>query len=203
MKPEHLNRIQRAGVIAMLLLLVACGGHEFWATPIAAISVSPPAPSLLTGAQQQFTANATYQNGGTKVLAVPVWTTSNAAIVFINSSGMATAVAIGSATISASSEGISGSTTVSITTSPLNSIEITPQNPSVRFSQGTQQFSATAVFSDGTIRDISSGVTWTSSNSAAATIGKTGLATLAGSGTTTIKATSGNVSDSTTLTVIP
>src|SRR6516164_7234785 len=107
-----------------VLTNASCGGHEFWASPIVSISVTPPAPSLLTGAQQQFTASATYQNGSTKVLGVPAWTTSNATIVFINSSGVATAVATGSATISASSEGISGSTTVSVTTSPLNSIQV-------------------------------------------------------------------------------
>jgi hypothetical protein len=203
MKHDPIERLLLASIIVMLLAFISCGGHEFWATPIASISVTPPAPSLLTGAKQQFTASATYTNGSVKVLGAPAWTTSNAAIVFINSSGVATAVATGSATISASSEGIAGSTTVSVTTSPLNSIEIGPVNPSLRVSQGSQQFSATGVFSDGTIVDISSGVTWTSSNTSVATISKTGLASAVAIGTTTIKATSGNVSDSTILTVTP
>ena len=188
---------------AILLLGVCVSCEDFWHVPITSISVTPPAPSLLTGATQQFTANATLEDGSKKVLTGPVWTTSNVAVLFINSSGVATAVTSGSATISASEEGISGSTTVTITTSPLVSIEISPQNTTVGVSKGSVQFAATGHFSDGTVKDISAGVSWTSSNTSVATISQTGVATLIRAGATTIEATSGNVSASTGLTVAP
>ena len=203
MKYQEVDRYTLAIATFILLTTLSCGGHEFWATPIASISVTPPSPSLLTGVQQQFTAFATFENGSGKVLSNATWTTSNATIIFINNSGVATAVAQGSATISASSEGVSGSTTVAVTTSPLTSIEITPTNVSISASQASQQFAATGTFSDGSVHDISSGVTWTSSNTAAATINKTGLASLVRAGTTTITAASGNIQASTTLTVLP
>lgn len=190
---------------ALLLSLsfwcLSCEG--FWDIPIASITITPPAPSLLTGFKQQFTASATYVDGSTGVLKSPVWTTSNVNVLFINDSGVATTIAPGSATISASERSITGSTTVTITSSPLVSIEINPANPSITVSQGSQQFSATGLFSDGTVTDITNGVSWSSSDLSIATISKTGLASAVGkAGTTTIQATSGTVVASTTLTVV-
>lgn len=86
----------------------------------------------------------------------------------------------------------------------LSSIAVTPANPSV--TAGTsQQFGATGTFSDGSTQDVTTAVTWASSNSAVATIsntsGSNGLAATSSAGSTTIKATQGTVSGSTTLAV--
>ena len=189
-------------LILALVTLLCTSCDDFWHVPIASISVTPPAPSILTGFKQQFTASATYVDGSRGVLKAPVWTTSNVSVLFISDSGVATAVAAGSATISASEDGITGSTTVTITTSPLTSIEIGPSNPSITVAQGSQQFSATGLFSDGTLTDITNGVSWTSSDLSVATINQTGLASAVGkAGSTTITATSGTIVASTTLTV--
>jgi trimeric autotransporter adhesin len=189
-------------VVLIMLPIVCTSCEDFWHVPIASITVTPPALSLLTGFKQQFTASVTYVDGSRAVLKSPVWTTSNAAILFTNNSGMATAVAPSSATISASADGVSGSTTVTITSSPLTSIEISPSNPSITVAQGSQQFSATGLVSDGTVTDITNGVSWSSSDVSIATINKTGLASAVGKArSTTIQATSGNIVASTTLTV--
>jgi hypothetical protein len=183
-------------LIVLSLVWTSCEG--FWHVPIASISVTPPAPSLLAGFKQQFTASATYGDGTRSVLTSVVWTTSNAGVLFINDSKSATAVTSGSATISATGDGVSGSTTVTITSSPLTSIEISPSNPSISVAQGSQQFAPTGLFSDGTVTDISSGVSWSSSDLSVATINKTGRASAVGKvGNTTIQATSGNVNAST------
>ena len=60
----------------------------------------------------------------------------------------------------------------------------------------TQQFAATAYYSDGSQKDISSGAGWGSSNTSAATVNATGLASVASTvttagGTSVITATSG------------
>lgn len=193
------EKVLRIGLLMVLMACTSCSG--FWDIPISSISVTPPSPSLLTGFQQQFTASATYVDGSTGVLKSPVWTSSNAAVVFINANGIATTVAPGSATISASERGVSGSTTVTILTSPLTSIQVSPTNPSIT-TQGSQQFSASGIFNDGTLKDITNGVTWTSSDTSIATINALGLASATGKlGSTTITATSGSISASTTLTV--
>ena len=67
----------------------------------------------------------------------------------------------------------------------------------------SQQFVASAVYSDGSSQDLVSGVTWTSSLPSAATIDANGGATTLAAGTTTITATVGSLTDSTTLTVAP
>jgi hypothetical protein len=80
---------------------------------------------------------------------------------------------------------------------------VTPSNPSISPSQ-TQQFTATGTYSDGSTKNISTSVTWASSNTAVATIGaSTGLATGVTAGTSLISATLGSVvspSDSLTVT---
>jgi hypothetical protein len=85
---------------------------------------------------------------------------------------------------------------------PLASIAVTPANQSLTVG-GTQQFTATGTYSDGSTQNLTSQVTWASSNTAAATINSAGLATAVAAATTTISATLGSVSGSTGLTVTP
>src|SRR6185369_5763764 len=68
-----------------------------------------------------------------------------------------------------------------------------------------QQFTATGTFSDNSTQDLTTVVTWSSSDLAKAAIsnaaGTNGQATALGAGTASITATSGSVSGSSTLTV--
>ena len=82
----------------------------------------------------------------------------------------------------------------------LSSIAVTPTNPTVLVGAG-QQFTATGTYSDTSTQNLSSQVTWTSSNTASATINASGLATGVSVGTTTISAALTGVTGSTTLTV--
>ena len=84
---------------------------------------------------------------------------------------------------------MSGSTTLTVTDATLVSIEVTPAAPSITNSL-TQQFTATGTLSDSSTQDLTTQVTWASSDSAVATVsnaaGSNGLATTAtGVGTTT------------------
>ncbi len=82
----------------------------------------------------------------------------------------------------------------------LSSITVTPSNPSILVG-GRQQFTATGNYSDGSHQDLTSSATWTSSSPSIATITSTGLATGVAAGSTTIKAASGSIYGTTTLTV--
>ncbi|MGD0417459.1 MAG: choice-of-anchor D domain-containing protein [Terriglobales bacterium] len=82
-------------------------------------------------------------------------------------------------------------------TAVLVSIAVTPNNATVpqgRFAQ----FTATGTYSDGTTQNLTSTATWSSSNTAVATINSSGLATSVGAGSATITATSGTISGSAT-----
>jgi uncharacterized protein YjdB len=120
------------------------------------------------------------------------------------SKGLATGVAAGTTTITATSGSVSGSTTLTVTAATLVSISVTPTNPSI--AKGTtRQFTATGTYSDSTTQNLTTAVTWSSSSTTVATIsnatGSKGLATGVAAGTTTITATSGSVSGTTSLTV--
>ena len=82
----------------------------------------------------------------------------------------------------------------------LSSIKVTPVTPSIAVGQ-TQQFTATATYWDASTANITSSVTWTSSNTIVATINSLGLATANVGGSSRIKAKLGIISDSTTLSV--
>ena len=83
--------------------------------------------------------------------------------------------------------------TVTATTATLQSIAVTPAAPSVG-TGSTVQFSAMGTYSDNSTKNITSSVTWASSNPAFATIvAATGLATGVAVGTTEITATQGSV----------
>ena len=96
--------------------------------------------------------------------------------------------------------GGSSSTTSNAPAGSLVSIAVTPNSPSAP--AGTvQQLTATGTYSDFSTRDITSQVTWTSSNTTTATIDGSGLASAKAKGTTTIIAASGGKSGQAFLTV--
>lgn len=70
----------------------------------------------------------------------------------------------------------------------LTTITVTPANPTILEGQNVQ-FTATGTYSDTTSLDISSTVTWGTTNPSVATVNSTGLATGTGLGAVTISAT--------------
>jgi hypothetical protein len=176
---------------------------------LVSIAVTPTNPSIVNGTTQQFTATGTYSDSSTQDLTTAVtWDSSRAYRATISnaagSNGLASAIAAGSATITATSGSISGSTSLTVTSATLVSIAVTPTNPSI-VEGTTQQFTATGTYSDSSTQDLTTVVTWNSSAESVATIsnaaGSRGLSTSGDAGSTTITATSGNVSGTTTLTV--
>ncbi len=85
----------------------------------------------------------------------------------------------------------------------LVSVAVTPATASVAIG-ATQQFVATASYSDGSSRDVSTSSAWTSATPAVATVNATnGLATGVSAGTSAISAAFAGKSASATLTVLP
>jgi hypothetical protein len=170
---------------------------------LVSIKVTPANPSIAKGTTQQFTATGTYSDNGTLNLTNSVtWGSSSTAVATITSGGLATGLATGSTTIQATLGSISGSTGLTVTAPVLVSIVVTPANSSIT-TGATPQFTAMGIYSDGSSLNLTSLVTWTSTNSAVATINGTGLVTGVTPGSTTIQATSGSISGSTGLTVTP
>jgi len=97
---------------------------------------------------------------------------------------------------------INGSTTLTVTGPALVSLAVAPVNPLVAPGLSIQ-FTTTGRLSDGSTQDLTKTVTWASWAAGVATINSIGLAAGIGTGSTTIQATFGSISNSTTLTVMP
>ncbi|HEX6494752.1 MAG TPA: Ig-like domain-containing protein [Acidobacteriaceae bacterium] len=154
---------------------------------LTSIAVTPPTPSIAVGTTEQFTATATYSDGSTApVTTTVIWTSTNPAAATISSAGLATAVAAGSTTVTASLNGISGNTTLTVAPS-LSSVSVSP-NPADIGIGATQQFAATAKYSDNSIKDVTATAAWTIDKTAVATINSAGLATGVAAGSATVTA---------------
>src|SRR2546428_4490588 len=76
--------------------------------PVAAVTVSPAAPTVQVGQTAQLTATPKDANGTPLSGRAVTWASNNTAVAMVNGSGLVTAVATGAATITATSEGQSG-----------------------------------------------------------------------------------------------
>jgi hypothetical protein len=127
------------------------------------------------------------------------WTSSNASAATVSASGLVTGVAAGDATITATSEGKTGSLTVTVTTVPVATVKVTLSATSLAVGQ-TAQAQATLLDSAGNVLTGRS-VSWASSATTAASVTAAGLITALASGTTDIVATSEGKTGSATLSV--
>jgi trimeric autotransporter adhesin len=164
------------------------------------ITVTPSATKLAAGTLLQFTATGNFDDGSTQPLTSLTWSSSAQNLLTIDVNGVATGVIAGSATVTATSGTISGTASVTVTNATISSIAVTPANSTMPIG-AMKQFTAVATLSDSTTQDVSLSALWSSSTAAAATISNQGLANSVANGTTTISATVGAVSGSTSLTV--
>jgi trimeric autotransporter adhesin len=165
---------------------------------LTAIQILPSAPNVAKGTSLQFTAEGIYSDLSTRVLTDDVtWQSGSPTIASISngttSRGFAVALDIGSTTITATdpATGIVGSTTLTVSAATLVRIDVDPAN--LTLPRGSSElYTATGVYTDFTTQDLTASVTWSSSNTTAATIsnavGSEGLATTLAAGTTTITA---------------
>src|SRR5205807_1943306 len=83
--------------------------------PVASVTVSPASASVGVGQTVQLTATAKDANGNTLSGRVVTWSSDNTSAATVNGSGLVTGVAAGSATITATSEGQSGASAITVT----------------------------------------------------------------------------------------
>jgi uncharacterized protein YjdB len=169
------------------------------AMPVATVTLSPTSAALSISGTQQLTATTRDSIGNVLSGRVVSWTSSSAAVATVSSTGLVTGVTAGSTTITATSEGKSGTATVTVSSVGVYSVTVTPATAALAIAQSTQL--------TATLRDVSNNVltgrtvTWTTSNVAAATVSTAGLVTGVAAGSATITATSEGKSGTATVTV--
>lgn len=141
----------------------------------------------------QFAATALFSNGTTQdESTTATWTSSNSAAATVDNTGLATGVALGTTNIAAFFNGVTA-TAAALEVDQLNTITMNPTSASIA-SGGSQTFMALGNFTlasgSSAQQDISTQVTWASSNTNVATVDSSGNITTVGQGTTNITATS-------------
>ncbi len=171
---------------------------------LSSIAVTPSSISVALGYSEQFTAIATFSDGSTQdVTQSATWASSSPTVAVVNSTGLAASMLVGTTSVSASFGPAVGSALLTVISPVPVSLVISPANPTI-FVSGQQQFGATLNYSDGSFSNVTTSVTWNSSNPDVATVGTTGLAVGIGGGSSTIAAKWGNLlTGSTALTVTP
>ena len=158
------------------------------------ITLSPQSLVLTPAHSTQLKAVGTYSDASTQDLSGMVtWGASPSGIVALNSSGLATAKALGGAAITAVLNAVSGTDTVAVVAPTLNSISITPSGASIPLGENQQLF-ATGTYNDGSKRDLTSSVQWASSDPTILSLSGLGMATADSLGSVTVTATSGTIS---------
>jgi uncharacterized protein YjdB len=146
---------------------------------VASVSLNLTAVTLIPGQTQTLSATVLPSNATDKSV---TWTSSNTAAATVNGSGVVTAVANGTARITCTTTSGAKIATCTVTVStPVTSISLIPSTTTVAV-RGTVRLTATVLPSTASNK----AVTWTSSNTAIATVNSLGQVNGRRSGVTTI-----------------
>ena len=178
---------------------------------LTAIAVSPTSADIDGGITTALTSMGTFVSGGETFLqditSMATWSTSNDAVATVDL-GTVSGISGGTAAITASWGNItSNETIINVSGRALVSLDIDPKDDVVPRMVGVY-FTATGTFNDGSVEDLTQLVTWSSSDTTVAKIGKynvnaPGMTVITQhiAGTATITAKMGNTTASTALIV--
>lgn len=192
---------QRAGTVVVRAVdpdsrITVAATVRVAAPSITSIDVTPATGAALSiGESRQLVATARYAGGAVRdVTAEVAWSTSDPSVVSVGTAspaqGMVTALGAGEAIVTASAGGAQGRAAILVTAgaTQLTALIVGP-NPGRGLVGTVTPMSATGIFSDGSTRDLTAEVTWTSTVEAVATVDAAGKVSALAAGTTTITAT--------------
>lgn len=178
-------------LIAVLALLASCEKQKIAVT---SVSVSPDKAELVAGRTTQVTATVQPANATEKTIQ---WSSSNPSVATVSDNGLVTAIAGGSATITAKAGDKQASCTVTVTV-PVASVTL--DKTELTLIQGnSEMLAATVSPSDATDKTIF----WESSDTSVATVDQNGNITAVKAGKSIITAKAGGLSATCTVTVAP
>src|SRR5438034_297202 len=169
--------------------------------PVATVTLTPGSATVNEGQTLQLAATLKDANGNVLTGRSITWSSSNGSAATVNATGLVTGVLAGSATITATSEGQSGTSAITVVHMPVASVTVTPASGTV--SAGSSlQLTATPKDANGNPL-VGRTVTWQSSNTSAATVHGSGLVSGVAAGSATVTATREGQSGTSAITVTP
>ena len=160
--------------------------------PIATVAVTPTSASLVVGQTIAFEAEPRTASGQPLPGRVVAWSSNAPQVATVSSSGLVIAVGAGTATITASSEGRSGTAQVTVTPPTVQRVDVTPAAATIAVG-GSFRLTATVYDTRGNVIPGAE-VTWTSSDTRVATVDSDGRVRGERQGNVTVTATSGSAS---------
>src|SRR5688572_5621453 len=184
--------------VVALAFTIACGGDSSGPPAVATVDVSAPG-NLVVGQTTQLTATPRDALGKPLANRTIAWSTSSATIATVSNSGVVAGVAPGTATITASVEGKTGTQIVSVVPPPAATVTVTAAQSILQTGTTTQ---VTAVTRDANGNTLTGRpVDWSTSDPAVASVSNAGLVTGLTAGTVTITGTSEGRTGSVQITV--
>lgn len=176
-----------AGYSASAAVSVTKNGGGAGGGTLQQIALNNTQLTLYTGRQGSLTAVAKYTDGSAKdVTGTASWSSSNESVATVDAYGRVTAIKAGSAVVTATVSGLSGSCAITVEDElVLKGISLTPASLSATEGDGPKSISAKGYYSDGTSKDLTFLGTWSSSNPSVATVSG-GVVTFGASGTASI-----------------
>ena len=192
---------RRLSVLLGVWVVGSCSGDQPASPPdpVASIpgsvTVSPATVTLAAlGETAQLTAEVRDQNGNSMAAATVTWSSSTPAAVTVDQNGLVTAVAAGTATITARAGTAAGSAVVTVQQAPAT-ISLAPDTLTLEGIGDTASIAPRVADANGhAIADAR--VAWTSGDNTVAAVDATGLVTAVSAGTTEVTATAGGVAAS-------
>jgi uncharacterized protein YjdB len=170
--------------------------------PVATVTVTMGSYSIAVGSTTPATATARDSSGNVLTGRPVTWRSSDTRVATVSSSGIVRGVGPGSAQITATVEGKSGSASVTVTNSapaPVATVSVSLASSSIQ-PGSTTQATATARDANGNVLTGRS-ASWTSSNTGVATVSSSGLVSGSSAGSAQITATIEGKTGSATITV--
>ncbi len=171
---------------------------------VTTVTVSPASASVAVGATSGLQATVNDQNGNAMPGQTVTWSSNNTAAATVNSTGVVTGIAAGSATITATNSGVSGTSAITVTAGPppppvVTTVTVAPTSASV-VAGATTTLVATVKDQNGNVMTGQT-VTWSTDNATAATVNSSGVVTGVAAGSATITATSSGKAGTSSVTV--
>jgi len=168
-------------------------------TPVASVVLLPNRIDATVGSTTQLTATAFDGAGNALTDRAIIWSSSNQAVATVSTGGLVTAVAPGTSTITAASEGKTSTSVITVAQGAVAKVVVSP-NPVTMVAGQSAQLALSARDANDNVLAGKSAV-WSSSNTAVATVASDGTVKAITAGSATITATVDGVSGTTALTV--